>query len=113
MSAQYPDFFDWIDFEYAQQEAIQLWYDETESPSAKLVQIKVNGKQGIDVPVDAWLKTNYFPIGEIYLEPGIVYDCPKHGDEAIEWLYGVDSMFITAQTLTDLVQRGLISISEK
>lgn len=81
--------------------------------SSGLVEIKVIGTKPVCVPTDAWLKTNYFPVGEVYLEPNVVYDCPKHGDEAVEFLYGLDSVFITAKTLQDLVKSGQITISEK
>lgn len=78
-----------------------------------LVEITVIGDQLVEVDTDVWLTTNYMPSGKVWLEPGKVYECPKHGDEAVEFLYGMDDVFITAATLADLIRRGLISIKQK
>lgn len=64
-----------------------------------------------DQTTGEYVPENFIPTGKIYLEAGKVYDCPKFGEEAIEFLYGSDEVYITASTLQDLIRNGLITIS--
>ena len=90
-------------------------------PSAKpvkpavsgLIRVTVKSKNLVPTPVGEWVSAGTFKeVGEIYMEPGKVYDCPMLGDEAVEWCYGIDSSYITVKTLYELIKQGHITITE-
>lgn len=76
-----------------------------------LVHVTSNGGV-VEVPVHDYVNGKYIPTGKVYLEEDLVYDCPKHGEEAIEYCYGLQEVYITAETLHELLRKGVITISD-
>lgn len=85
----------------------------TKPATSGLIRVTVKSKNLVPTPVGEWVSAGTFrEVGEIYMEPGKVYDCPMLGDEAVEWCYGIDSSYITVKTLYELIKQGHITITE-